>query len=165
MISASVNDKQLERQVQGLVKAFLALPKGVAKKRMRSAINKATKTFEPALRSNTPYFSGNLMRSIKSKVKVYDHGTYGAGCFVAGYVRGTLKKKRGQFLVSGSGEHAIIVERGTKARYTKAGKFCGVSPPRKMAEQTLASTKTQILSAMARELATALEKTAAEYAK
>jgi HK97 gp10 family phage protein len=165
MINSSVNDKDLERQVQGLVKALLALPKDLAKKRMRSAINKATKPFEPVLRSNTPYRTGSLMRSIKSKVKVYDHGTYGAGCFVAGYVRGTLKKRRGQFMVSGSGEHAIIVERGTKARYTKSGKPCGVMPPRRMAEQTLASTKTQILSAMASELAAGLEKTAAEYAK
>lgn len=165
MISIDVNDMAVQRQVQGLVKAYLALPKDLAKKKMRSAINKASKPFEPVLRSNTPYHTGNLLRSIKSKVKVYDHGTYGAGCFVSGYFRGTLKKKRGQFLVSGSGQHAPIVENGTKPRYTKAGKFCGVMRPRKMAERTLATTKTQILSAMTSELASALEKTAAEYRK
>jgi HK97 gp10 family phage protein len=165
MINVEANEAQMQKQVQDLIKSFLALPKDIAKKRMSSAIRKATKPFEPALRANTPYHTGSLMRSIKTKSRLYDHGSAGAICFVAGYTMGTLRKRRGQFVIEGSGHHAIIVERGTKARFKKNGAGCGVMPAKRMAQRTLDSTKSQVLGAMVTELATALEKTAAEYAK
>jgi HK97 gp10 family phage protein len=165
MINIEADTTQMQKQVQDLIKSFLALPKDIAKKRMSSAIRKATKSFEPALRGNTPYYTGSLTRSIKTKTKLYDHGTYGAINFIAGYTMGTLRKKRGQFIIEGSGHHAIIVERGTKTRFKKNGAACGVMPAKRMAQRTLESTKGQILSAMVTELTAALEKTAAEYAK
>lgn len=133
---------------------------------MRAAIRKATRPFEPMLRANTPHFSGNLQRSIKTKIKVYDKPEHGAAVAVVGYVMGTLKKKRGQFIISGSGSHAVIVERGTKPRNKKGTKaFCGSMPPNYMARRTLNAIQGQILNAVKVEMATALEKTSQELAK
>jgi len=165
MINATLNEAKMQQQIRDIITAFLKLPKDIAKKRMASAIRKATKLFEPALRSNTPYNSGSLMRSIKTKSKLYDHGTWGAMSFVAGYTMGTLKKKRGQFIIEGSGHHAIIVERGTKSRVRASGGACGAMPARRMAQRTVDSVKGQILSAMVSEMAAALEKTTTELAK
>ena len=132
---------------------------------MRSAIKKASKPFEPALRANTPYHTGSLGRSITTKIRVYDKPTHGAVVAITGYTRGTLKKKRGQFLITGSGSHAIIVEKGSKGRYRKNGGYSGVMPARFMTRRTLEGTKTPILSAIRSELAAALEKTAKELAE
>jgi hypothetical protein len=162
VISIDIDEAKLNRQVQGLIKAFGSLPRDLAKKRMRAAIRKATKPFEPALQSNTPYLTGSLMRSIKTKIKVYDKGAHGNIAFVCGYVRGTLKKKRGLFVITGSGSHAIIVEKGSKLRRRKNGASTGVMPARRMAKRTLDGLKSSILSSLTTELAAALEKTAKE---
>jgi len=165
MINVEINEAQMSKQIKDIIAAFLKLPKDIAKKRITAAIRKACKPFEPALRSNTPYRVGSLMRSLKTKSKYYDHGTYGAVAFVAGYTRGTLKKKRGQFVIQGSGSHAILVERGTKPRSRKNGGLCGSMPAHGMAQKTLEATKGQILAAMSANLAAALEKTTKELAK
>ena len=162
MISIDIDEAKLNRQVQGLIKAFGSLPRDLAKKRMRAAIRKATKPFEPALQSNTPYLTGSLMRSIKTKIKVYDKGTHGNIAFVCGYARGTLKKRRGQFVITGSGSHAIIVENGSKLRRRKNGASTGVMPARRMARRTLDGMRGALLSSLTTELAAALEKTAQE---
>lgn len=159
------NEAQMQREVVEIIKRFRALPKEIAKRRMRAAIKKASKPFEPTLRANTPYHTGSLGRSITTKIRVYDKPTHGAVVAITGYTRGTLKKKRGQFVISGSGSHAIIVEKGTKARYRKNGGYSGVMPARYMTRRTLDATKTQVLSSMRAELAAALEKTAKELAK
>jgi HK97 gp10 family phage protein len=156
------NDAQVQKQVQGLIAAFGRLPRDLAKKRMRAAIRKATKPFEPALQGNTPYLTGSLIRSIKTKIKVYDKGTHGNVVFVCGYARGSLKKKRGLFVVSGSGSHAIIVENGSKLRRRKSGGSTGIMPARRMAKRTLDATRQSILSSLVTELAAALERTAKE---
>ena len=166
MISIDIaNDEQVRRQVQGLIKSFGELPRDLAKKRMRSAIRKATKPFEPALQSNTPYLTGSLLRSIKTKVKFYDKGDHGNVAFVGGYVRGTLKKRRGMFVISGSGSHAVIVENGSKLRVRKNGGSTGVMPARRMARKTLDATRQTILSSLVTELASSLEKTAQELGR
>jgi HK97 gp10 family phage protein len=162
VISIDIDEAKLNRQVQGLIKAFGSLPRDLAKKRMRAAIRKATKPFEPALQSNTPYLTGSLMRSIKTKIKVYDKGTHGNIAFVCGYARGTLKKRRGQFVITGSGSHAIIVENGSKLRRRKNGASTGVMPARRMARRTLDGMRGALLSSLTTELAAALEKTAQE---
>ena len=162
MISIDIDEAKLNRQVQGLIKAFGSLPRDLAKKRMRAAIRKATKPFEPALQSNTPYLTGSLMRSIKTKIKVYDKGTHGNIAFVCGYVPKTLKKRRGQFVITGSGSHAIIVENGSKLRRRKNGASTGVMPARRMARRTLDGMRGALLSSLTTELAAALEKTAKE---
>lgn len=165
MIGADINEKQLEREVVAIIRRFRALPKELAGKRMKAAIRKASKPFEPALHANTPYHTGSLSRSIKTKVKVYDKQKHGAVVAVTGYVRGTLKKKRGQFLVTGSGSHAIIVEKGTKLRRKANGASCGTMQGRFMARRTLDSLRGSVLGAMRSELAAALEKTVQELAK
>jgi HK97 gp10 family phage protein len=162
VIGLDVNEQQMQRQVQGLIKAFGNLPRDLAKKRMRAAIRKATKPFEPALQSNTPYLTGSLVRSIKTKIKVYDKGTHGNIAFVCGYARGSLTRRRGQFIVTGSGSHAIIVENGSRLRRRRNGASTGVMPARRMARRTLDGMKQSILSSLANELAAALEKTAQE---
>jgi len=160
------NEQQVQRQIVSIIAAFRKLPKEIAKTRMRSAIRRATKPFEPMLRANTPHFTGSLQRSLKTKIRVYDKPTHGAAVAVIGYVRGTLRKKRGQFVISGSGSHAILVERGTKPRNKRGTKaFCGSMPANYMARRTLDAMKGQIMNAVKVELATALEKTAQELAK
>lgn len=162
MIDIDLNDAAIQRQVQDLIKRFRELPTNIAKKRMRSAIRKAIKPFEPTLRANTPYRTGQLMRSIISKVKVYDKPTHGAIVSVIGYARGSLQKRRGQFVVSGSGHHALLVENGTKPRTRKNGGSCGTMPARHMARRTLDATRQPVLSALVSELASALEKATQE---
>lgn len=165
MIAIDVNDKKVQQEVADLIRAFRKLPKDLAKKRLKSAIRKATKPFEPTLRSNTPYHTGSLQRSIKTKIKVYDAATHGAVVAVVGYTMGTLRKRRGAFVITGSGHHAIIVERGTTLRRRSNGGACGVMPARRMATKTLDATKGPLLSSLRAELAASLEKTAQELAK
>lgn len=157
-----INDADLQRQVVDLIKKFRMLPKEIARRRLRSVMRKAFKPFEPALRGNTPYRSGTLMRSVTTKIKVYDKPTHGAVVGIGGYARGSLRKKRGQFVVSGSGAHAIILERGTKARTRKNGGSTGVGPARHMLRQTYDALGNPILQTLVTELAASLEKTAAE---
>ena len=161
----SVNDEEMQRQIVAIIRAFRALPREIAKRRMRQAIRKATKPFEPALRANTPHFTGNLQRSITTKIRVYNHPNHGAAVAVIGYVRGTLRKRRGQFITSGSGSHAIIVERGTSERTIRStGAACGAMPARHMAERTLGAMQGAILTSIKTELAAALERTTRELA-
>jgi HK97 gp10 family phage protein len=161
-----VNEQQVQRQIVSIITAFRKLPKEIARKRMRAAIRKATRPFEPVLRANTPNSSGNLRRSIKTKIKVYDKPTHGAAVAVVGYVMGTLRKRRGQFVISGSGSHAVIVERGTKPRTKKSTRaFCGSMPANYMVRRTLNSIQGQVLNAVKIEMAAALEKTSQELAK
>lgn len=165
MITVEINEAEMQREVVDLIKRFRKLPPEIAKKRMRSAVRKATRPFESALRSRTPYHTGNMMRSLNSKVKVYDHANSGAVVAITGFARGSLKKKRGMFVVSGSGAHAKFVERGTKFRRRKNGASCGQMPAQHITRKTLDANRGPILSAMRSELAAALEKAAADLAK
>ena len=162
MIQVDLNDAQLQRQVQGLIRSYRQLPKDVAKKYLRKAMRRALKPFEPALKGNTPYYTGNLLRSIQTKVRVYDKPGSGAVAGVSGYVPKTLRKKRGQFVITGSGSHAIIVERGTNPRKTSSGRACGSMPALRIMERTLSSAKGPIMSTLMAELAAGLEKAAKE---
>jgi len=161
----SVNDAEMQRQIIDIIRRFRALPREIARRRMRQAIRKATKPFEPALRANTPHFTGNLQRSLTTKIRIYNHATSGAAVAVIGYVRGTLRKRRGQFVTSGSGSHAIIVERGTAQRTIRStGAACGAMPARRMLDRTLGSMQGAILAAIRTEMAAALERTTRELA-
>lgn len=163
MIDIDVND--LESQVKALIDSFAKLPNEVSKKYMRSGLKKPAAEFEDVLRANTPAVSGSLMRSIVSKVKVYDKGTHQNVSAVVGYKRGTLKKKKGMFLVTGSGQHALLVEDGTKGRYTKSGRFTGQSPARRMMFKTFNARKAAVLQNIADGMAKGLEKAAKKLAK
>ena len=157
------NAAQVNRQVQDLVAAFKNLPFKIARRFLRRAVKNATAGFDDALRAATPYRTGMLMRSVNTKTKVYKRT--GSVASITGFSRGSLVKKRGQFVVSGSGHHALLVERGTKDRKKKNGASCGRMDGRRMMEHTTNARKNEILTKLAAELATALEKAAAESAK
>lgn len=163
MISMEWNADEVTDQVKDLIEAYKRLPEKLSKKYLRRAMRTAVSGFEPALRGNTPYRTGSLMRSIRTTLKLNKKS--GGVAAEIGFSRGSLKKKRGQFVVSGSGHHAIIVERGTKDRRRRNGAFCGRMPGRFMLQDTLAAKKSEILSSLSGQLASCLEKAAKELAK
>lgn len=159
------NYAEFQRDTQYLIEAFRKLPPRLAKKHMTAAMRRAIKPFEPALRDATPYRTGSLRRSIKTITRFYNKADHGAVAAVVGYARGTLKKKRGQFVISGSGQHGIIVEKGTTDRKTSSGRRCGRMPARYMMQSTLNANKSAILSNIETQLAVSLERAAKELAK
>lgn len=91
---------------------LLKLPRNLAAKHLGAALRKATQPGLTALRKNTPKGpTGNLRKSIKTKVKTYPKDGRAVG--MVGYSWGGESK----------GYHQGFVEFGTKDRQTKKGRF------------------------------------------
>jgi HK97 gp10 family phage protein len=91
---------------------LLKLPRNLAAKHLGAALRKAVQPGLTALRKNTPRGpSGNLRRSIKTKVKTYPKDGRAVG--MVGYSWGGENK----------GYHQGWLEFGTKQRETKKGRF------------------------------------------
>lgn len=90
---------------------FKTLPKNIAAKHLGAALRKAMAPGQAALRKNTPKGpTGNLRKSIKTKIKVYAKNGNAVG--LVGYSWGGESK----------GYHQGFLEFGTKERKTK-GRF------------------------------------------
>ena len=88
------------------------LPNNLAAKHLGAALRKATKPGLTALRQLTPKGpTGNLRKSIKTKVKTYPRNGTAVG--MVGYSWGGEAK----------GYHQGFIEFGTKERHTKKGRF------------------------------------------
>ena len=88
------------------------LPNNLAAKHLGAALRKATQPGLTALRKNTPKGpTGNLRKSIKTKVKTYPKNGNAVG--MVGYSWGGENK----------GYHQGFIEFGTKERTTKKGRF------------------------------------------
>jgi HK97 gp10 family phage protein len=91
---------------------FKELPKNIAAKHLGAAIRKAMAPGQTALRKNTPKGpTGNLRKSIKTKIKVYAKDGNAVGLVGYAIGQGSL------------GYHQGFLEFGTKERKTKKGRF------------------------------------------
>lgn len=96
-----------------------SMPKGLAKKHIRAAMNRILKPYKPIFANAVPVKSGGLKKSVGTMVRF----TGKEGHFMAKV--GYRRSKRFP------GWHAMIVDEGTKPRFTKAGKFTGIGPARR----------------------------------
>lgn len=91
---------------------FKELPKNIAAKHLGAALRKAMAPGQTTLRKNTPKGpTGNLRKSIKTKIKVYAKDGNAVGLVGYAIGQGSL------------GYHQGFLEFGTKERKTKKGRF------------------------------------------
>lgn len=160
------------RTVEQLMNAFFDLPPRVGRKYLNQSMRRSIKPFLPALRAATPVgATGNLRRSAGNRVKQYAHGDWHVAVGVVGFRKGGKDPRK-------RGNHAGLVERGTRARYRKtqaagllrrllgnrAG-YTGRMPAERMLRGTLQSKRSAILGSLTRELAAGLERAAADLAR
>ena len=99
-------------ELSELRKQLRALPSNIAAKHLGAALRKALAPGQAALRKNTPKGpTGNLRKSIKTKIKVYRKDGNAVG--IVGYQTGKGSK----------GYHQYWLEQGTKERQTKKSRI------------------------------------------
>ena len=132
-------------QYQQLFKSLSELPKGLYKIHMRAAMKRMLKDYYPIFRNAAPKGSGKLRKSVMSAT--YFDPPDGSPVGKVGYGRAKGK----------AGYHAILIDAGTKDRYTKkkfrayrgrgpashfssalASAINGVAPPKFEAEMQVA---------------------------
>jgi hypothetical protein len=151
------NYPHLSGDVADIIAAYRQLPPHIAKKHLRAAMGRTIKPFLPALKANTPTYTGNLKRSVTSVTRFYDRADHGAVVGVVGFSRGGKTKRN-------MGNHGLFVEAGTKPRRTRAKRFCGSMPAVGMLKRTLSTMRGPILANLGMEMAVALEKATRELA-
>lgn len=147
--------------IPGLAQKFRELPKSLASAAIGAAVKKAMKPAADRLKSITPVGpTGNLKRGIATKAKRYPKT--GAAVAVVGYHRpgsnkppkeGTKRRNR----ASDKTNHQLLVEYGTKPRFTRRGAFRGVMPALKPIERASAATKDEVQANLEQEIKTAYE--------
>jgi hypothetical protein len=151
------NYPSLAGDVADIIAAYRKLPAHIAKKHLKAAMGRTIKPFIPALRANTPKYTGNLKRSVTSVTRFYDKADHGAVVGVVGFSRGGKTKRN-------MGNHGLFVEAGTKPRRTRAKRFCGSMPARAMLRATLSTMRGPILANLGIDIAVALERATRELA-
>jgi hypothetical protein len=151
------NYPHLSGDVADIIAAYRKLPPHIAKKHLRAAMGRTIKPFLPALKANTPKYTGNLKRSVTSVTRFYDRPDHGAVVGVVGFSRGGKTKRN-------IGNHGLFVEAGTKPRRTRTKRFCGSMPAVGMLKRTLSTMRGPILANLGMEMAVALEKATRELA-
>jgi hypothetical protein len=161
---------------RALAAGFRDLPKALAKKHIKAAMNRAVKPFLPALRAATPRFKGKrfktaavardsrgrylagsgkkstikpgaLRRSIRSITKFTNKVNHGSFYTKVGFARG-----------EGKGNHALWIEQGTGKRKVKAtGANRGAVSPRWFLRTTFNAMAPGIQSSIGLHLSAALE--------
>jgi len=147
-----------QRQLHDLAEGYKALPRTLQRKYMKSAIRKAVKetNLESAFKSAAPRLSGNLKKSVTIVTGFLRSGE-GKGQPYARVGYGRSKGKKGY--------HAIIVNDGTKPRFTKSGQFTGKGPATGFANGVLRQAQTTGLVALERHLMESLEAAKRELPK
>lgn len=124
-----------QRQLQELAKAYQELPRTLQRKYFKSAIRKAVKdtNLEPRFKAAAPKGKkGNLKKSVTIVTGFLRSGEFKGQPYArVGYGRSKSKK----------GYHAIIVNDGTKDRYTKSRAFRGRGPATRFAEPVLSQAR------------------------
>ena len=154
MALVTFNSKDVQHDLQVIRKAYMNLPAGLVNKQVNAAMKTAVEPWMPDFRAAAPvgkkllrktlkarkqlelwhsthspgrsvktdsYNPGNLKRSVQAKSK--KHKTHG---FWAKVGFGRTKGKKGN--------HAMLLNEGTKPRVTKAGKSTGQGPAMQFAE-------------------------------
>jgi hypothetical protein len=151
------NYPDLAKDVADIIAAYRKLPPHIAKKHLRAAMGRSIKPFLPALKANTPTYTGNLKRSVTSVTRFYDRVDHGAVVGVVGFSRGGKTKRN-------MGNHGLFVESGTNPRRTRTRRFCGSMPAKGMLKRTLSSMRGPILRDIEMQMAFSLEKATRELA-
>ena len=155
---------QSNRDIDNLIRAYGQLPIRLARKHMQAAMRRSIRPFAPALRRATPKKSGGLRKSVKVRVKFSNRMTRTSWGSFSGGVTGTIGFGRGGSSPTRMGNHASIVEAGTKERARKSGARTGTMPARRMVRDTLAAHRAGILASLELELGVSLERAARELA-
>jgi len=149
---------QSNRDIDNLIRAYGQLPIRLARKHMQAAMRRSIRPFAPALRRATPKKTGGLRKSVKVRVKFSNRMTKTYWGSFSGGVTGTIGFGRGGSSPTRMGNHASIVEAGTKERVRKSGARTGTMPARHMVRDTLAANRAGILSNLELELGVSLER-------
>jgi hypothetical protein len=139
-----------QRQLRDLAEGYQELPRTLQRRFIKSAIRKAVKetNLESSFKSAAPKLSGNLKKSVTIVTGFLRSGV-GKGQPYARVGYGRSKSKKGY--------HAIIVNDGTKDRYTKTGAYRGRGPATGFANGVLRQAQTTGLIALERHLTESLE--------
>lgn len=146
----------------GLADEFRKLPKSLASAAIGAAVKRAMQPAAEKLKSITPAGpTGNLRRGIATKAKRYPKT--GAAVAIVGYRRpnsnkppkeGTKRRNR----ASDKTQHQLLVEYGTKPRFTKKGAFRGVMPALHPIRTATNAVKEDVKSRLETEIKAAYEK-------
>ena len=170
MALVTFNSHDIQHDLRVIRKAYMDLPAGLVKRQVKAAMKKAMQPWLPEFRSIAPvgkklsrktirakkqeaiqtgikadhYKPGNLKRSVQA-ISGNDN-RYGFWAKV-GYNRSKRKK----------GNHALLLNDGTKPRVTKAGKSTGRGPALKFAEPLANRIRQQGSSAFLLQIEAAIE--------
>jgi hypothetical protein len=140
------NSSDVIHDIDALRRGYAELPTGLARKHIGAAMKRAMAPLMPLFRAAAPRRTGRLRRSVTTITRFAGN----SGRFYAAVGFGRSKTKQGH--------HAILVAEGTKARYTRKRRYCGIGK----ANPSMAALASQIRSAAPPEfemqLAAALEK-------
>jgi hypothetical protein len=168
---------------RALGQAYGQLPKALAKKHIKAAVNRAIRPFVPALKAATPKSSGR--RVSRAAVKRDGGGRFQAGSGKKSIIKpGRLRRSiititkfsnkvnHGSFTArvtfsrgAGKGNHALWVEEGTAARANGKGAGRGRVSPRWFLRSLFQSMAPGIANSMDLHLAAGLEAAGRELQK
>jgi hypothetical protein len=160
---------------RALGRGYAELPKALAKKTIKAAVNRAVKPFVPALRAATPKSKGK--RTKTAAVSRDTSGRFQKGSGKKSVIKpGRLRKSiitvtkfankvnHGSFVArvtfsrgEGKGNHALWVEEGTSGRSGKGGANRGKVDPRWFLRTLFRSMAPGIAASMGLHLAAGLE--------
>lgn len=147
----------MEGEIGALMARFNELPRHIAKKHLQAVMKRVGKEGVPVLKTFTPVRSTRVLKSAGKKLRVRGGALRRAAMVKSrykgrnkdGYVYGVLGYKYGT-----ESRKGIWLEKGTKS---------GIAP-RRMVANTMSKWNGPLLSKLTAEMATALEKAAAELA-
>ena len=138
------NVREFDRDIRQMRDAFRSLPSAIARKYIRKAVTEATKSLRSEVRAATPKgLTGNLRKGLSTKFK---YRSEGAGFF--SFRVGFDRKKA---------PHALLVEEGTKPRYTKKGAYRGRGPARRFFKPLIERHAPSVAQRLAERLRAGLE--------
>lgn len=141
------NLPDLAADIKQLQKGIALLPEKVGKRAVTSAVTRATKGFKAEVAAKTPRGkTGNLLAGLGHKT------THGSKRNSGGFFKVRIGFNRG------TAPHAILVEDGTKPRYTKSGLFVGAYRGRMPKSDFFKNLIRQKAPAISQEMVTELQK-------
>ena len=154
MSLVTFNSKDVQHDLRVIKKAYTDLPAGLVKRQVKAAMKTAMKPWMPEFRAIAPVWKKLLPKTLKARKQLeLWHSTHSPGRSVkrVSYKPGNLKRSvqamSGQDRTYGfwgkvgfgrskgkKGNHALLLNDGTKPRETKAGKSTGRGPATRFAE-------------------------------
>lgn len=145
----------------GLADKFRALPASLASAAIGTAVKKALQPAQDKLKQTTPVGpTGNLKRGIATKAKRYPKTKTAVA--IVGYRKpnsskppkaGTKRRNR----PADKTQHQLLVEYGSKPRFTKAGAYRGLMPAMAPIGKASKATESQVKANLEKEILKAYE--------